>query len=140
MVAALSAAVLFGFATGCAVSVAPSDSRMLAETAGLTGSWRGWFWQVNAGDTGYVHGDVELQIKEDGTYAGTWAYRQVAGSTRASRSEISGAVSSNGNRVTLRDWRRIMLRRAGDVLYGTVMDPGSNRTLQVRLGKVRESR
>jgi hypothetical protein len=89
---------------------------------------------------GYLHGDIELQVKEDGTYTGIWATRLVAGSTRASRSEISGTISIDGNRVTLRDWRRLMLRRAGDVLYGITMDSGSGRTLSLRLEKVRESR
>jgi hypothetical protein len=32
-----------------------------------------------------------------------------------------------------------MLKRAGDVLYGSMLDPGSNRSLQIRLEKVKES-
>jgi hypothetical protein len=139
LIVRLAAGVLIVLATGCAVSVAPPGGRS-AETAGLAGTWRGTFWQANAGDSGYLHGDIELQVKEDGTYTGIWATRLVAGSTRASRSEISGTISVDGNRVTLRDWRRLMLRRAGDVLYGITMDSGSGRTLSLRLEKVRESR
>ena len=82
-----TAAALITLATGCAVSVAPPESRPSAETAGLAGIWRGSFWQPSAGDTGHVHGGIELEVKEDGSYTGIWATRQVAGSTRSSRSE-----------------------------------------------------
>ena len=30
----------------------------------LAGTWLGSFWQVNAGDTGYIHGDLAFELKE----------------------------------------------------------------------------
>ena len=105
----------------------------------LAGSWRGTFWQVNAGDTGYVHGDVELEVNADGSFRETLITRQVAGSSRAGRNEISGAVTvnNNGNRVAFKDWRRTTLRDNGDVLHGIMTDPGSGRTIAIRLAKVK---
>jgi hypothetical protein len=38
-----------------------------------------------------------------------------------------------GDRVVLTDGRRLTLRRAGDTLYGISVDPGSGRTIQIRL-------
>jgi hypothetical protein len=53
-----------------------------------------------------IHGDIELPINDNGIYAGTWSNRQVAGSTRASRTDIAGTVV-----VILRDWRDPHARR-----------------------------
>jgi hypothetical protein len=63
---------------GCA---GPRGGRV-PSSADLAGSWRGAFWHVNAGDTGYIHGDLALELKEDGSYTGTWTTRVVAGSSR----------------------------------------------------------
>jgi hypothetical protein len=46
----LPSIVLLGLTTSWAV---PAAARPVED---LAGSWRGTFWQVNAGDTGYVHG------------------------------------------------------------------------------------
>src|SRR5215470_14106974 len=93
----------------------------------LAGSWRGTFWQVNAGDTGQVNGDVELDVNNDGSYRETVITRQVAGSSRAGRSEMTGtvAVNSKSSRVALVDSEgmRTTLRDNGEVLYGVMTDP-----------------
>jgi hypothetical protein len=127
------------FVMGCA-SPSPSATRpsgsASTDVAGLAGKWRGYYRQISAGDTGYVHGDIDLQINDNGTYAGTWSNRQVAGSTRASRTDMAGTVVVNGNQVVLQDWRRLILKRTGDMLYGLTIDPGTARTLSVYLERV----
>jgi len=122
--------------TGPSPSPAAPGSSVTTEVAGLAGQWRGYYRQVTAGDTGYVHGDIDLRIKEDGTYAGTWSNRQVAGSTRAGRTDMAGTVVASGNRVILRDWRDLILKRTGETLYGLTTDPGTARTLSVYLERV----
>lgn len=113
----------------------PATARPIED---LAGSWRGAFWQVNAGDTGYVHGDVELEVNDDGSYRETFITRQVAGSSRAARNQSSGtlAVNGKGNRVVLKDWRQTTLRDNGNVLHGIMIDRGSGRTIAIRLEKV----
>ena len=101
--------------------------------APLAGAWVGTFWQVNAGDTGYIHGDLAYVFKEDGSYTGTWTTRIVAGSSRGGSVQVAGRFVVDGDRVILTDWRRLTLRRAGDTLYGVTVDPGSGRTVGVRL-------
>ena len=41
----------------------------------------------------------------------------------------------DGERVVLIDGRRLTLRRAGDTLYGITVDPGSGRTIALRLDR-----
>jgi len=125
--------VLLVIALGCAGSrdaTAPSSG-----SGEVTGTWRGTFWQVNAGDTGYIHGELSFDFKEDGTYTGTWTTYVVAGSSRGATSQVTGRFVVAGNRVTLTDWRHLVLRRAGGTLYGLTVDHGSGRTIQVRLDR-----
>jgi len=72
----------------------------------------------------------------------SWAAPAAArpGSSRAGRTQISGAVAANnkGNRVALKDWRRTTFRDNGEVLRGIMIDPGSGRTIAIRLAKVKE--
>jgi hypothetical protein len=107
--------------------------RTASSPAELAGTWLGTFWQVNAGDTGYIHGDLVFDFKEDGTYTGTWTTRVVAGSSRGGSLQVGGRFAVEGDRVVLTDGRRLTLRRAGDTLYGISVDPGSGRTIQIRL-------
>ena len=125
-------------AAGCA---SESGSAALAPTsrdvAALAGAWHGYFRQVAAGDTGYVNGDIDLRIEPDGTYTGTWTTRQVAGSTRAGGSQMTGTVRVNGSTVVLKDWRDLILQRSDDGrLHGLTVDPGTGRTLSVYLERV----
>jgi hypothetical protein len=115
---------------GCAGPMQPGAA------PALEGTWRGYLRQVGAGDTGYVHGDIDLQIAADGTYAGTWTTRQVAGSTRAGSTRMAGTAVVNGSHVTLTDWRHLILKRTGDTLFGLTIDPGTGRTLSVQLDRV----
>jgi hypothetical protein len=125
---------LLASATGCAgPSSSPGPPGGSASAAELAGHWRGSYWQTTAGDTGYVHGDIDLQINDDGTYQGTWSNRQVAGSTRAGRADMLGTVRVDGSRVILEDWRQLILKRDGNTLYGLTIDPGTARTLAVSL-------
>jgi hypothetical protein len=125
--------VLIVIALGCA---GPRDVTVpSAGSPEVQGTWRGTFWQVNAGDTGYIHGDLSVDFKEDGSYTGTWTTYVVAGSSRGATSQVAGRFVVAGDRVTLTDWRDLVLRRAGDTLYGLTVDPGSGRTIQVRLGR-----
>jgi hypothetical protein len=123
---------LLGLTTICAL---PAGARPPED---LAGSWRGAFWQVNAGNTGYVHGDVELEVSADGTYRETLITRQVAGSSRTKRTHSLGsvAVNSNGTRIVFTDWRRTTLRDNGDVLHGVLIEPSSGQTIAMRLEKV----
>jgi hypothetical protein len=121
--------VLIVIALGCA----GQGGRTASSTAELAGTWLGTFWQVNAGDTGYIHGDLMFDFKEDGSYTGTWTTRVVAGSSRGGSLQLGGRFAVDGDRVVLTDERRLTLRRAGDTLYGITVDPGSGRTIQVRL-------
>jgi hypothetical protein len=49
---------------------------------------------------------------------------------------MAGTIVLSGNQVILRDWRDLILKRAGDMLYGLTIDPGSGRTLSVYLERV----
>ena len=122
---------------GCA---SESGSAALAPTSGdvaaLAGAWRGYFRQVAAGDTGYLNGDIELRIEPNGSYAGTWTTRQVAGSTRAGSTQMAGSVRVNGSTVVLKDWRDLILQRSRDGLHGLTVDPGTGRTLSIYLERV----
>ena len=71
-----------------------------------------------------------------GTYAGTWSNRQVARSTRASRTDIAGTVVVKGKRVILGDRRDLILTPAGDMLHGLTIDPGNHRALAAYLERV----
>jgi hypothetical protein len=51
--------VLIVIALGCA----GQGGRTASSTAELAGTWLGTFWQVNAGDTGYIHGDLVFDFK-----------------------------------------------------------------------------
>lgn len=96
----------------------------------LKGTWRGVFEQVQTGDSGRIHGDLECQIKEDGTYQMTWTTDLVAGSTRGGRVVMSGTVAADGNLVSFDEptsGSRTTLRRVGDTLYGVRVDPGTKR-------------
>jgi hypothetical protein len=124
------ALVSIALVAGCAGPMQPGAA------PALEGTWRGYFRQVGAGDTGYVHGDIDLQIAADGTYAGTWTTRQVAGSTRAGSTRMAGTAVVNGSHVTLTDWRHLILKRTGDTLFGLTIDPGTGRTLSVQLDRV----
>lgn len=124
------ALALIALVPGCADPMRPGEAPRLA------GAWRGYFRQVGAGDTGYVHGDIDLQIAADGTYAGTWTTRQVAGSTRAGSTRMTGTAVVNGRYVTLTDWRHLILKRTGDTLFGFTIDPEPGRTLSVHLDRV----
>jgi hypothetical protein len=140
--------VLLALAAGCArhSSTEPGSAMPRAEGAsaladsGLTGTWRGTFGQVMTGDSGLIHGDIESQIKDDGTYATTWTTRLVAGSARGGKLEMSGNVVERGSRVMFNDARsglRMTLTRDGDTLYGVTMDPATKRvTVSVELHKV----
>jgi len=122
-------------AAGCAVQrggTAPSAPE-------ITGAWVGTFWQANAGDGGHIHGDLVFDFKPDGNYTGTWTTRVVAGSSRGGSLQVGGRYAMEGGRVVLTDWRRLTLRRAGDTLYGITVDPGSGRTIQVRLERAGRS-
>src|SRR5215831_15024477 len=73
-------AVVILFATGCAeqssqVGSTPAQDGAVASANGskLAGTWRGAFDQVQTGDSGRIHGDIECQIKDDGTYQMTWS-------------------------------------------------------------------
>jgi hypothetical protein len=61
----------------------------------------------------------------------------VAGSSRGGSLQLGGRFAVDGDRVVLTDERRLTLRRAGDILYGITVDPGSGRTIQVRLERAR---
>jgi hypothetical protein len=128
---------LIASVVGCAgPSASPEPSGGSASVGELAGQWRGYYSQTSAGDTGYVHGDIDLRINDDGTYKGTWSNRQVAGSTRAGQSGMQGIVRVTGNRVILEDWRQLILKRRGNMLYGLTIDPGTARTLSVYLERV----
>ena len=126
---------LIAIALGCA----GQGGRMASSTAELAGTWLGTFWQVNAGDSGYIHGDLVFDFKEDGSYTGTWTTRVVAGSSRGGRLQLGGRFAVDGDCVVLTNERRLTLQRAGDTLYGITVDPGSGRTIQVRLERARRS-
>jgi len=114
--------VLIVIALGCA----GQGGRTASSTAELAGTWLGTFWQVNAGDTGYIHGDLVFDFKEDGSYTGTWTTRVVAARPGAAACNSGAAFAVDGDRVVLTDERRLTLRRAGDTLYGITVDPGSD--------------
>ncbi|HKC06590.1 MAG TPA: hypothetical protein VKJ67_06995 [Methylomirabilota bacterium] len=123
--------VLIVIALGCAGRGAGT----ITAPAEFAGTWLGTFWQVNAGDTGYIHGDLAFELRPDGRYAGTWTTRVVAGSSRGGTTQVAGRYTVAGGRVTLIDSRRLTPRRAGETLYGVTVDPGSGRTVQVRLDR-----
>ena len=73
------ALVLIVFAAGCAGrgstelgSAMPRTDASVPTKSDLAGMWRGSFGQVMTGDSGLIHGEIESQIKDDGTYTTTW--------------------------------------------------------------------
>ena len=108
------------------------------ETVALTGTWRGSFTQVGVGDTGQVQGNVVLDVKEDGTYSGTWTTQLVSGSSRGSRMETNGQAAATGEAVAFSEasGAAFTLKHVGDKLYGMRKDPASGRTIAVQLEKV----
>jgi hypothetical protein len=92
------------------------------------------------GDSGMIHGDIECQISQDGTYTTTWTTRLVAGSARRNELKMSGTVLARGGSVMFDDARsgsRMTLRRDGDTLYGVTIDPQTKRvTVAVELHRV----
>jgi len=141
------ALVLIVFAAGCAGrggtelgSAMPRPDASVPTKSDLAGMWRGSFGQVMTGDSGLIHGEIESQIKDDGTYTTTWITQLVAGSARAGRLEVAGTVVANGSRVIFNDARsgpRMTLTRDGDTLYGVTIDPATRRvTVAVELQRV----
>ena len=125
------AAALIGLAVASPVLAAtpPADYNTLQDIwvfkDALKGTWRGVFEQVQTGDSGRIHGDLECQIKDDGTYQMTWTSDLVAGSTRGGRVVM---VVADGNLVSFDEptsGSRTTLRRVGDTLYGVRLDPGT---------------
>lgn len=108
------------------------------ETVALTGTWRGSFTQVGAGDTGQIQGNVVLQVKDDGTYSGTWTTQLVSGSSRGSKMDTTGRAAATGNAVAFSEasGSAFTLKHVGHKLYGMRKDPASGRTIAVQLEKV----
>jgi hypothetical protein len=141
------ALVLIVLAAGCAShgstepgSAMPRPDTSVPTKSDLAGTWRGSFGQVMTGDSGLIQGEIESQIKDDGTYTTTWITQLVAGSARAGRLEMAGTVVANGSHVMFNDARsgsRMTLKRDGDTLYGVTIDPATRRvTVAVELHRV----
>lgn len=140
-------AVVVLLAAGCAEQSSqagspPGHDGAVASANGskLTGAWRGVFEQVQTGDSGRIHGDIECQIKDDGTYQMTWTTGLVAGSTRGGRVVMSGMVVEKAGFVEFDEGAsgtRTTLNRSGDTLYGIRIDPGTKRvSVSVELHRV----
>jgi len=112
-----------------------------SEAAAFRGTWHGVFEQVGVGDTGQVQGDIECEIREDGSYRATWTTERVAGSSRGTRAETSGRVIANSQGLTFSEagGSSFTLKRRGGTLYGIRKDPVSGRTIAVELGRAPES-
>ena len=131
------AVAMIAFVTGCAAPMSgvgsgssQADGAASVKEAGLEGTWRGVFEQVQTGDSRRIHGGIVCEIKGDGTYKMTWTTDLVAGSTRGGGVVISGTVGENGNFVSFDEpssGTRTTLRRVGDTLYGVRTDPGTKR-------------
>jgi len=108
------------------------------ETVALTGTWQGSFTQVGVGDTGQVQGDVVLQVKENGTYAGTWTTQLVSGSSRGSKMDTTGRAAATREAVAFSEssGAAFTLKHVGDKLYGMRKDPASGRTIAIQLERV----
>src|SRR5207247_4627948 len=100
------ALLLIVFAAGCAGrgstelgSAMPRTDASVPTKSDLAGMWRGSFGQIMTGDSALNHGEIEAQIKNDGTYTTTWITPLVAGSARAGRLEVAGTVVGDGSAV-----------------------------------------
>ena len=139
-------AVVVALLSGCAGvgAVDPAQSQLSASAGAieLPGAWRGTFSQTaHVGDSGYIHGNIEIQIAADGTYKGVWITLLTAGSSRGGRMELSGTVAASATRVTLWDSAgfHTTLMRQRDTLYGVMVDPAGKRVhVALDLQKVRE--
>ena len=140
-------AVVVLLATGCAEqssqagSTAGQDGAVASANEGkLAGRWSGVFEQVQTGDSGRIHGDIDLQVKDDGTYQMTWTTGLVAGSTRGGRTVMSGTVVEKAGLVEFNEGQagtRTTLSRRGDTIYGVRIDPGTKRvSVSVELHRV----
>jgi len=91
-------------------------------------------------DSGRIHGDIECQIKDDGTYQMTWTTGLVAGSTRGGRVVMSGTVVEKAGFVEFNESEsgtRTTLSHRGNTLYGVRIDPGTKRvSVAVELQRV----
>jgi hypothetical protein len=129
----LAAAVaLIVLGAGVAPSRAQSVGAPSANAGELSGSWRGWF-NIVGGDADR-QGDLTLDIKDDATYTMAWT-------RKGTTSNESGAIVSNGGRVTLRNasGQQMTLVRNGDTLYGMSNYGAGGHPIQVTLRKATTS-
>ena len=130
-VAVVSAASLLMLGAGCA-----GPSAEVGSAAGLSGTWHGSM-QETAASSGFVLGDITLQIDTDGKYSAAVRIRLVAGSARGSSYRGSGQVVTMGQYVAFEDssGARVMLVRSGDTLYGVMKDIATPKVVTVLLDK-----
>jgi len=91
---------------------------------------------VESSDAQYTAGRREAAIKVSHSAGTLNGHERPRGHRPPDQRRWTGASVVNGSYVTLADWRHLILKRAGDTLFGLTIDPGTGRTLSVQLERV----
>jgi len=141
---ALAALVASCAGPGARVSVPASgeDGSALPAARELNGTWRGNYSQL--GMALYLDdADCTLSITEAATFTAKCTRSAVGTNNLAKSSSWSGRVVTKANEVMLQDkdglWPDITLKRSGDHLYGTTLDPRVGATVQMNFEHVRNT-
>lgn len=124
----LAGIALSTLVAACAGPSAQSGSASTGSpSAGLSGTWSGFFVHPGADYTSPSSADLSLQVREDSTYTFKWG----------TRPERTGTLAVEGNRVVLDDstGSRVTLMHSGDALYGVMKDTATGRAAMMSLEK-----
>src|SRR5881396_1932576 len=108
--------------------------RALPRPRDVAGTWQGSYWQL--GMVYYADdADCTLQIKEDSTFIAKCTRSAVGTNNIAKSSSWSGHVVTTANGIVLKNnggpWPSIVLRRHGDTMYATTLDPLVGATIEM---------
>jgi hypothetical protein len=142
-VRSLSILALVALVAGCAAHsprvsrpASGEDGSALAAARELNGTWRGNYWQL-----GMVLYDDDanctVRITDSARFTTHCTRSPVGTNNIAKSSSWWGRVMTKGNHVILKDdsgiWPNIVLKRSGNNLYGTTLDPLTGATVEMDL-------
>ena len=140
-ISTLAVFAVFALIAGCAApsthvsgSLSGGDGSALPANRDVAGTWQGSYWQL--GMVYYADdADCTLQIKEDSTFIAKSTRSAVGTNNIAKSSSWSGHVVTTANGIVLKNnggpWPSIVLRRHGDTMYATTLDPLVGATIEM---------